>query len=226
MNYPLRTGIIDYLVGRGTESLYYALCEVTANAPERVLHNQMNLLGTHDTERILTVLGDENVSGMSNHQLARHRMNPGRRNHAIKRLISAYTILATMPGIPTVFYGDEAGLEGYKDPFNRMPYPWDNQERRLVQFYRTMGRIRQENEVYKCGMFKLCHLDDQLLIFSRSDGEKDFVTVVNNADKEIKLATSTECTELITGISGQNFKLSSFASAVYKITKNSTFDIT
>lgn len=226
MNYPLRTGIIDYIVGRGTDSLYYALTEVTANAPERVLHNQMNLLGTHDTERILTALGNENVSGLSNHQLARHRMNPGIRNSAVKRLMLAYTILATMPGIPTIFYGDEAGLEGYKDPFNRMPYPWNNEERRLVEFYRNIGRIRQENMVYKCGSFKLCHLDDQLLVFSRCDGENDYVTVVNNADKEIKLATSVECTELISGNCADRFMLSAFACGIYKIARNSTFDIT
>ena len=225
MNYPLRTGIIDYLVGRGTDSLYYALTEVTANAPERVLHNQMNLLGTHDTERILTVLGDENVTGLSNYHLARFRMDPGKRNYAVKKLISAYTIISTMPGIPTIFYGDEAGLEGYKDPFNRMPYPWGKEEARLVEHYKTMGRIRNENEVYKDGRFRLCYLDNELLIFTREGDNEDFVTVVNNADKEIKLVPSNGATELISETESERFILGPHCSGVYKTAKNSTFEI-
>lgn len=224
MNYPLRRGIIDFMIGHGTDSLYYALTEVTANAPEHILHNQMNLLGTHDTERILTVLGDEAVDGLSNHQLARLRMDPGKRNFAIKRLISAYTILATMPGIPTIFYGDEAGLEGYKDPFNRMPYPWDREEDRLIDHYRAMGRIRAENPVYKAGDFKLCYLDPELLIFSRSDDEYNYVTVVNNADRQLHVHLD-EGKELITGKEGEDFTLAEISSAVYKIRVNSTFEI-
>ena len=74
MNYPVRSGIIDYLLGRGCCKLEYALREVSANAPERVLNNQMNLLGTHDTERILTLLGGQDRAGRSNSQLATFRM--------------------------------------------------------------------------------------------------------------------------------------------------------
>ena len=132
----------------------------------------MNLLGTHDTERILTVLGDEDASGLSNHQLARMRMDPGRRNFALKRLMTAYTILATMPGLPTVFYGDEAGLEGYGDPFNRLPYPWGREDLEILEHYRKTGKIRRENSVYREGSIKIHILENDLLIFSRSDNKK------------------------------------------------------
>ena len=190
MNYPLRSGIIEFLNGQGCDKLRYALTDVTNNAPDHILHNQMNLLGTHDTERILTVLGNEDVSGLNNHQLARFHMDPGRRNYAVNKLISAYTVLATMPGLPTIFYGDEAGLEGYRDPFNRMPYPWGNEDVRLIRHYKKMGQIRQENDVYKQGGFKLIHLDSDMLIFKRVGDEFDYITILNNSEESLNLCFS------------------------------------
>lgn len=225
MNYPLRSGIIDYLTGRGCDKLYYALTEVTNNAPDHILHNQMNLLGTHDTERILTVLGDVDTSGMSNAQLARLHMDPGRLNFAVKRLICAYTILATMPGLPTVFYGDEAGLEGYRDPFNRMPYPWGKENRRLIEHYREMGRIRRENEVYKDGDFKLIHLDSELLVFLRTDKSENYLTVVNNSDTEISLSLDADGCDLFTNSISDSFILPAFTAGVYKTKPDSTLEI-
>ena len=225
MNYPLRTGIINYLIGRGTEGLYYAMTDVTNNAPKHVLDNQMNLLGTHDTERILTVFGDMDTTGMSNHQLARASMDKVRRDIARLRLISAYTILATMPGIPTVFYGDEAGLEGYRDPFNRMPYPWGKEDHQIMEHYRTMGRIRAENPVYSSGDYKLCHLDNDLLVFARYDEENTYITIVNNSKKSINLFFSDAVCELISGNRDDRFILLPLASYVIKASKATIFEI-
>lgn len=225
MNYPLRTGIIDFLTDRGTDSLAYALTDVTCNAPDHVLHNQMNLLGTHDTERILTMLGDEDVSGFNNHKLARHRMDPGKRNFAVKKLICAYTILATVPGIPTIFYGDEAGLEGYRDPFNRMPYPWGKEDARLVEHYKKMGSIRRENEIYKSGNFRLLHLDSELIAFERYDEENSFVTVVNNSDKEINLSIGCEGVSLLNNSTADVFTLQPYSADVFKMPINTTIEI-
>lgn len=225
MNYPLRKGIIDYLLGRGTDSLYYAMTDVTSNAPEQILHNQMNLLGTHDTERILTVLGGESAEGKSNATLARLRMDHAHRHLAIGRLMTAYTILATMPGIPTVFYGDEAGLEGYRDPFNRMPYPWRKQDHKLLDHYRTIGRIRTENKVYAEGDYKLLYIDKRLLAFARYDEENAFVTIVNNSEEDIQLSFGEEATELIGGECGEENTLSAGVAGIFKLSKESYIDI-
>ena len=226
MNYPLRAGIIDFLCGNGEHKLSYALTEVTANAPKHILNNQMNLLGTHDTERIITVLGGICREGRSNKELATLRMDNGRRSYAVNKLMIAYTILATVPGIPTVFYGDEAGLEGYGDPFNRMPYPWGKEEQRLIRHYRAIGEIRNNNDVYKEGDFKLLHLDDKLLIFSRTDGKDSYVTIVNNSDKALHLSFSDNAEELICKKQRNIFTLSSFSADIYKIKVNSYLDIT
>ena len=225
MNYPVRTGIIDFLTGKGKDSLAYALTDVTENAPEQVLHNQMNLLGTHDTERILTILGGEPADDKSNATLARLRMDNGRRAYAVKKLMCAYTILATIPGIPTVFYGDEAGLEGYRDPFNRMPYPWGREEMPLLQHYRALGEIRRKNSVYKKGDFKLSHLDERLLVFSRRGKAFNYVTVVNNSDCDITLSFTKKTKELIENKSAEKHLLSANTARIYKVSVDSEMEI-
>ena len=188
MNYPLRRGLIDYIRNKDTSTLEYSLLEVTFNAPKRIRDLQMNILGTHDTERILTVLGGESSLGKSNSYLKDKKMNEIEMEEGIKLLKSAYTIIATLPGVPSVFYGDEAGLEGYSDPFNRMPYPWGRENAELLSHYRTMGRLRNENSVYKDGAFKLISLDKELLVFSRSKGADSFYTVYNNGESDISVS--------------------------------------
>ena len=225
MNYPIRTGIINYLIGYGYENLAYALTDVTDNAPEHVVHNQMNLLGTHDTERIITVLGNEDMSGKSNHELARAHMRPEVKYRAVSRLICAYTILSTIPGIPTIFYGDEAGLEGYKDPFNRMPYPWGKEDQKLLDHYRRLGIIRRENPVYKTGDFKLNHIDNDMLVFTRSDDENLYVTVVNNSKNDKMISFSNKAYELISNNYNSNFALSPISAHIFKVPKDTYIDL-
>ena len=75
--------------------------------------------------------------------------------NAIQKLKLAYTILATVPGIPCIYYGDEAGMEGYRDPFNRKPYPWGKEEHTLIEFYKKIGEIRLSSSAYKEGNFKI-----------------------------------------------------------------------
>ena len=217
MNYPIRSGIIDYITGCGKDKLSYALTEVTNNAPERVLHTQMNLLGTHDTPRILTILGGKSADGKSNAELRVLRMSHEARKLAIKRLKAAYTILATLPGIPAIFYGDEAGLEGYSDPFNRMPYPWGKESSELIQHYRTLGALRQKNAVYKKGSFRLLHLSDELLVFSRDAQKDSYVTVFNNSDKDIALSFEAEARSLIINQRNSSFNIAPGCAEIFKV---------
>ncbi len=217
MNYPIRSGVVDYLRGEGTDKLYYALTEVTANAPDRILHTQMNLLGTHDTPRILTLLGGVSAEGKSNEQLSKIRMTRLAREKAIKRLKTGYTILATLPGIPAIFYGDEAGLEGYADPFNRMPYPWGDECEELIEHYRTLGEIRAKNNVYKKGAFRLLELNDDLLIFARDTGKDSYVTIVNNNARELSLHFDSPVRALIAKKRSDSFTILPGCSEVFKV---------
>jgi glycosidase len=225
MNYPIRRGIIDYLAEQKTDSLNYALTEVTRNAPERIMHAQMNLLGTHDTERILTVLAADKAAGYSNSELSKKRMTKAQRTLGIRRLKLAYTILATLPGIPAIFYGDEAGLEGYGDPFNRMPYPWGHEDKDILDFYQKIGIIRRENDVYSQGEFILNHLDRDILVFTRKNDKIAITTVVNNSQKPISLNFSGIAKAQITPKSRKEFSLKPLSAEIYKAKVGDTLTV-
>ena len=224
MNYPLRRGIIDYLTLRKIDTLEYALTEIIYNAPKRIRDLQMNLLGTHDTERILTSLGGESSEGLSNDVLVSKRMSADERSLALARLKLAYTVLATLPGIPTIFYGDEVGLEGYSDPFNRMPYPWGKEDIDLLGFYKKVGKLRRKSRIYKDGEFSLVLLTSDTLVFSRSIENEYLLTVVNNSSKEISLELSDEATAMLGKTKkAKAFTLLPLSAEIYRLASENPF---
>ena len=101
----------------------------------------MNSLGTHDTERILSVLGDTEVLELSNEELSTRKMTDAQRKKARSRLKIASTLQYTVFGVPSLYYGDEAGLEGGHDPFCRQPFPWGNEDKELADHYKKLGEI-------------------------------------------------------------------------------------
>lgn len=224
MNYPVRKGIIDFLTNSDTDRLMYALTDVTNNAPKRIRDTQMNLLGTHDTLRIITALGGEKPQGRSNEYLSKKKMNDLERGIAKRRLRMAYTILATLPGIPTIFYGDEAGLEGYQDPFNRMPYPWGKEDNKLIEYFKKIGKIRMCNSVYREGEFKLIYLDGKLLVYSRESDDESYVTIVNNSNMSLNVAFTNKATSMIEGkekTPNESFAQEAYSAEIYRTEKDS-----
>ena len=171
MNYPLRSGIIDYVLNGNAEALRRASEGLYRRYPRAVSDNLLNFLGTHDTERILTVLGGEPCGDKSNEELSTLRMSAEQREAAGKKLRLAWGILFGLPGVPCIFYGDEAGLEGYRDPFCRMPFPWKRVEagegRDLTDFCRTLGMIRRSEPVFRDGRFRILTLTENAFVFLR-----------------------------------------------------------
>ena len=124
MNYPLKNAILSYLLQNNAQDFASVTTTLYAHYPRTVSESLMNLLGTHDTVRILSVLGGRSVDGMTYEEMKDMRLSAAERALAVARLRIASAILYTMPGIPCIYYGDEAGMEGAKDPFNRRTYPW------------------------------------------------------------------------------------------------------
>ena len=179
MNYPLREAIIAY-IKHGDSSLFYSTCKMLySHYPKQSADLLMNLLGTHDTERILTVLGGESSEGYTNEQLSTKKMSSCERKHAISLLKLAYAILATVPGVPCIYYGDEGGMEGYRDPFNRLPYPWGKEDKGLLDYYKKINKIRARESVYKEGLFAIVECTPEILAFSRYNDEEYAITVIN-----------------------------------------------
>jgi glycosidase len=92
------------------------------NYPPAALDCSMSILSTHDTVRALSLLGGE--SPETREGRANHKLSPAARDRAISCLKTAALLQFTLPGAPCVYYGDEAGMEGFEDPFNRRFFPW------------------------------------------------------------------------------------------------------
>ncbi len=182
MNYPLRNGVIQFIKYGDNESLAYVLETVYRHYPKCVSDVLMNFLGTHDTERILTVLGDGESDGRTPSELATLRLSETEKEKAVKLLKCAYTIIATVYGTPSVFYGDEAGLEGYHDPFCRRPYPWGSQNKELLAFYSEMGKVRSSEKLFAEGCFRLIKSETDIFIYERFD-ENERIIVAITRDK-------------------------------------------
>ena len=167
MNYPFRTAIIDYVRGRdGGQGLKEAVMAIVENYPPEVVQCNMNLLGTHDTPRILTALVDDfngTREEMSKRRLSRHQFDI-----AYDRLLMASFLQYTLPGSPSLYYGDEAGMEGGKDPFNRRTYPWGYENMEFVEHFKRLGRLRREHPAFRYGDIQFFQAGDRHVGFTRS----------------------------------------------------------
>ncbi len=199
MNYPLREGLISYFRYGDTERLSYALSEVLPNMPERIANAAMNLLGTHDTVRILTAIAGDAEEGKTMEELAPARLSPDAYLWGRRQVILAYLVIATLPGVASIFYGDEVGLEGYRDPLNRRPYPWKRRDLTMLSAFRAIGRMRRSEPLFRDGEFTLLHLDRELLIFSRRRGPSLALTVINRSERGLSLRFATPVSSLLGG---------------------------
>ena len=158
------------------------------NMPLEVERLQLNLLGTHDTPRALTALGGEPENGRTVRQLAGVKMNEEEYAVARDRLILSYLIAATFPGRPMIYYGDEAGMEGYADPMNRMPYPWGREDKVILDAFRKIGKLRSEFAPFRDGSFRVVHLDENLFVYKRKAGKSAFRVFINRSQYTIKVS--------------------------------------
>ena len=190
MNYPLKNAIIDFMLSKDAEAFSERVISLYLHYPKQVSDVLMNILGTHDTERILTVLADAGTGNMSNAELAVFRLDGEQRERAFALLKIAAFILYTLPGIPCVYYGDEVGMEGGRDPFNRLPFPENKICTESLRFFRKLGVMRSEFFCFADGDFEILCSSESLFFFRRGK-----VYFAANAGNDKLLTSETPFTE-------------------------------
>ena len=182
MNYPFRTAIMNFVRKMdGGEQIRETVMSIAENYPPQVLNCCMTLLGTHDTPRILTALVDD-FNG-SRQEMSQRFLSRSQYIRSEERLLMAAFLQFTLPGSPSIYYGDEAGMEGCKDPFNRRPYPWGRENRMLLEFYRQLGQLRKICEPLRLGNIEFTYATDHRLAFVRRyEGKTVRVYVNRNMD--------------------------------------------
>ena len=184
MHYPFRDGAVAFLLGQKTAGAFAEEMEsIRENYPETALYGALNLVGTHDTPRILTVLG-EAPEGRSEAERENYRLPPDKRDMALRRLRLLDELLFAFPGVPCVYYGDEAGMEGYADPFNRGTFPWGREDGDLQYHVRMLSNLRKEYPVLTHGTARYTAVNDAVFLLERQWKDSQIVLYVNRSRTE------------------------------------------
>lgn len=161
-NYPFREVLIDFVKGNiKSDKVKRKLMSLYENYPRENFYACMNVLGTHDTERILSML-DNKV-------------------YLMKLIVG---LQMTFPGVPIIYYGDEVGVEGGKDPDNRRAYPWGRENKEILNLYKLFIGIRNKEEALKKGSLKFYDTDLDVCVYERQFNNEKIIIAANTSREE------------------------------------------
>lgn len=191
MNYPFRDAILNYVKGGSPTDLEYSVMTIIENYPKPSVDVLMNFVSTHDIERAINRLGGENCDGKSKDWMAERYLSAEEYKRGKNLLKAAMALQFFLPGVPSIYYGDEAGLQGYKDPFNRRCYPWGSEDTELIAYVTELCRVRKSLDVMKDGRVYFVYSDDRVVAFART-GKIDAIIFVNRSGETASVGNISE----------------------------------
>ncbi len=183
MNYPFRQAILRFLQEGNREAFFNPVLDIVENYPPQVLRLLMNHIGTHDTERVLTLLGGEPARGRGRRWQSEETLSAEQRALGTTRLRLATLLQFALPGVPCIYYGDEVGMAGYRDPFNRGTYPWGHEDKGLLDWYRRLAAARRACPALAEGSFQPVDTGDEVVCFVRRQGASALLCAVNRSER-------------------------------------------
>ena len=177
MNYIFRNTVIDYAAGGKAKALYANLELIRETYPAQSLYALMNVLSSHDQARALHQFGWQDQSAdAASIALAK------------QRLLLAVFFQMTYPGAPSIYYGDEVGMTGGEDPYNRGTYPWadlgGNPDTALLAEFKALTKLRNDNIVLRRGSIDApLFIDDHVIVLLRRHKKTWAITATNNSDR-------------------------------------------
>ncbi len=202
MNYPLKNAIIDFALSGKGNLLYKTVREQIDNYPFQALNSLMNILGTHDTPRILTVLGKRGKLETERTKMATEKLSETERREAIKMLKCCSVLQFCLYGVPCIYYGDEQITEGNKDPFNRTCFI-ENENKELFDHYCFLSDLRRKYDCFKFGKTGDIVSREGFFSFSRECENKKIYIAVNFGEKPVEMVFDCGVYEML-----RNVKLS------------------
>jgi 4-alpha-glucanotransferase len=208
MNYPFRDWSLAFSMGRiGAAEVHARVMSLYENYPREYFFSCLNLIGSHDKPRVLSVLGEAPTEGdFSEWQKQSWRLGDAQRDLAKRRLKLLAVWQATFPGVPSLYYGDEAGAEGFGDPYNRAPFPWGREDCDILERYRLVGNLRAEYDLFRSGEF-VSNGDYRYTYAFGRRGERERAVVLLNGShgesEEVLIALSRDETVFVELLSGE-----------------------
>lgn len=168
MNYPLKNAILDFLCNRiSAKSMKSALMAIIENYPEASKRCLMNIIGTHDTVRAINELSVGSYYDATKEFRSERRLTDEELKTGKTRLCQAAVLQYMFPGSPCIYYGDEIGMQGFEDPFNRRYFTWGDMDVELLSFYRKLGKIKAHNSCLHNGGFRVAYAKKDVIVVSR-----------------------------------------------------------
>ena len=185
MNYPFADAILNFVRFGHGEYFFDSIMSIVENYPPQVLNILMNHIGTHDTQRAITRLAGPDCQGKSRQWQHEHNtLSEYDYLKGVSMMKMASLIQFTLPGVPSIYYGDEIGMQGMKDPFNRACMVWEDQNQELLRWYRRLGQIRKGTRALADGEFVPVFCENSAVAYERNSGENSVLVAVNNNDTE------------------------------------------
>lgn len=182
MNYPFMNAVLRYVRYGDHGALYHGILGILENYPAPSIRLLFNSLSTHDTPRAITMLAGEEYTGGDRYWQAQHMgLTPEQYARGCSLLLIAYTLIYFLPGTPSLFYGDEVGVRGWRDPFNRTTYPWGREDKALLEKFQTLGALFREQDFLRDAEFIPVESTPDVLIYARQKDAQRLVVAVNRS---------------------------------------------
>lgn len=185
MNYPFAEAVIHFIRSGKVEGFSDKILTILENYPKCCIDVLMNHIGTHDTRRAITRLAGESCEYRDRQWQSEHFLSDKQYETGVKLLKLASVIQFMLPGVPCIYYGDEAGMQGYKDPFNRKCYPWGKENIDLLEHYKKLGKVRKACRCLKDGGYRTVSEMLGCLAFVRYNEDDEIMVVVNRNEHSI-----------------------------------------
>ena len=210
MNYPFREAIINYIKGMDANTFQDWIMGILENYPKQTVDVLMNFVSTHDIERAINRFGGQNCDDKSKDWMAENWLSDAEYKRGKQLLKAAMVLQFFLPGVPSIYYGDEVGLQGWKDPFNRRCFPWGNEDEDLLEYTRELGILRKSSSVFVDGELEFLLTGNELLVFSRfhRDNGQSVILILNRSEQTQHFSLQSDVLK--------NYALSNVASGICK----------
>lgn len=187
MHYPFRSSVTDFLLGHiDSPTLCRKLMSIAENYPPEAQYSALNLIDSHDRSRAITVLGGA-PTDLTDCEKEYYSLSEENYKLGVQRLKLASLLQYACPGVPCIYYGDEAGLEGFEDPHNRKTYPWGHEDTALLDYYKKLGSIYNSCSELRQGDFEYLSFDDDIFACRRFCEDRAYLAIINRSANEKRL---------------------------------------
>lgn len=203
MNYQLVDALMRYFKYGDVNKLSYTINDIKNEYPTGTINTLMNFTSTHDISRPINIFAAPNeFSEYSEWVWDPNNNNPNycksfklspEEYEKGKDMYEAYVAtLAFMPGILSIFYGDEVGVQGLGNLANRKTYPWGKEDKSLLEFFRKVCNIRVNEDFLKKADLNMLKINRDYLIFERVAGEEKALVAINRTDEDKEFEVPNE----------------------------------